>query len=222
MNNYKRLKDTEALVREIFLSHPDWNARQIYDRYLILVGDTNKAVTLNAVQKHVHVVRKRYQKIQDTGNDLPWNLDKTLDLPAEAIAAIIKYKNETYQCIVMPPSLSDQDSKYFVTHEGKRLTAIPRRLTVREARWVARLYAVKSLKKASVLRYAVVVYSLLERLAELSGEPPDTSEADEIIASKNVEDALSHYFRRIPHETWLELISDVADSQRIQQKEGEK
>ena len=53
MNNRQRLKGTGVLISEIFSAHPEWNATKVYQRYLILIGDTTKAVTLNAVQKHL-------------------------------------------------------------------------------------------------------------------------------------------------------------------------
>ena len=222
MDNHKRLKDTGTLVRDIFVAHPDWNARQIYDRYLVLVGDPKNAVTLNAVQKHVQEFKKRYQKIKDDGLDLPWSLNKTPDLPAEAIAAIFKVKNEMPKWFVLPPSMSEPNPEHYVIYEGNKLTAIPRYLTVSEALWVARLYAVKSLRKSSVLMIAVVVYSLLERLSWLSDTPLDTSEVDEIIGSdKDIKDTLTDYFQRYSHQTWLDLWDDIASSQIKQTKEGE-
>lgn len=60
MNQHKRLKGTKALVKDIFIEHPDWNAKQIYDRYLILIADPQKAVTLNAVQKHIEEFKTTY------------------------------------------------------------------------------------------------------------------------------------------------------------------
>jgi len=212
MNNHKRQKGTRELVRDIFIAHPEWNARQIYDRYLILLGDANNAVTLNAVQKHVEEFKRKYREIQESGLDNPWHLHQTLDMPAEVIAHILEVKKVQPKWWVLPPSLSDPNPEHYVIKDNKKLTAIPRCMTVREARWVSRLYAVKSLKKPEVLVMAVAIYSLLERLAELSGLPLDTSEVDEIIASnKNVKDALKHYFCRISPETWRELIKDVVN-----------
>ena len=212
MNNKKRLKDTGSIVRDIFSVHPDWNARQIYDRYLMVIGDVNKAVTLNSIQKHVQAIKERYDK----DKDLPWSLDKTPSLHAEAIGAIFKVRNVIPKWMILPPFLSDSDSRYYVIDKGQRLTTIPRHFTVREALWVARLYAVESLRKPIVLSKAVIVYSLLERLAELSGTPMDTSGVDEIIGSnKNVADMLEQYFQQqqISLETWYDLVNDIADIQ---------
>jgi len=223
MKNNKRQKDTRSLVKDIFIAHPEWNARQIYDRYLILIGDTNKAVTLNAVQKHVEVLRGNYNKMLESGLDETWYLHHTLDMSAEAIAHVLEVKKVMPEWMVLPPSLSEASPRHYVIMEGKKLTALPRRMTMREARWVERLYAVKSLKKTVVLSKAVCVYTLLERLSKLLDTPLDTSEADEIIAgTKNVENALECYFRRLPnHETWLELIKDSVNIQQTK-KEGEK
>ena len=58
MNQYKRGKDTFSIVRNITRAHPEWNARQIYDLYKILIGDTNKSVTLNAIQKQLEKIKE--------------------------------------------------------------------------------------------------------------------------------------------------------------------
>lgn len=112
MNQHKRLKGTKALVKDIFIEHPDWNAKQIYDRYLILIADPQKAVTLNAVQKHVEEFKTTYYSEKFQALQKEWHLGTLLDHPIapEDVAKIIKYK-----------------------------LRMRRSLTIREALWMARL-----------------------------------------------------------------------------------
>ena len=95
MNQNKRAKDTGSLVRDIFIEHPDWNARQIYDRYLILIGDANMAVTLNAVQKHVEKAKAIYNSPEVQGLEALWHIGSLVEypLPSDAIpyAFAVKY-----------------------------------------------------------------------------------------------------------------------------------
>lgn len=144
-------------------------------------------------------------------------------MSAEAIAHVLEVQKVMPKWIVLPPSLSEPNPEHYVIYEGKKLTAIPRCMTVREARWVARLYAVKNLKQIRVLAKAARLYSLLEQLSALLKIPLDTSEADEIITSnKNIVDALERYFQRISPETWIDLVKDVASIQKNITKRGAK
>jgi hypothetical protein len=181
MNNNKRLKDTGTLVREIFIERPDWNARQIYDRYLILIGDTNKAVTLNAVQKQVQRLRKRYQEMQDTGLDKLWNLGIMSkedypdypELTAEAIEAIIDVQKWAEKVNI--------ERIYETERYG---------ITIRQALWIARLYrAVKKHIGRSVeqLWRVAWTYSAYEILCSLSGTDFDTWEFDRALRAGDAE-----------------------------------
>lgn len=160
----KRLKDTATLIREIFLEHPEWNARQIYDRYLILVGDANNAVTLNAVQKHVQVLKERYQKIQDTGLDAPWHLGTMLSskrhISPEAIPYIFKVR------------------EWAIKHSEETL------VTIRQAYWIGQFYPViPDLRKAkdedieNLWKWSWV-YATYEVVCELSNTDFNTTELD--------------------------------------------
>lgn len=109
MTKQKRLKGTREFVRDIFLSHPDWNARQIYDRYLILIGDTSMAVTLNAVQKHVEILRGPIKQLGDTGLDSPWSIGscEKHDIPTDIISTLIEYEQAGQ------PKFTNRQAKWF-------------------------------------------------------------------------------------------------------------
>lgn len=222
MNNIKRLKDTKTLVREIFSEHQDWNAKKIYDRYLILIGDTNKAVTLNAVQKHVEDLKEIVKRPDYQEKEKQWHLHATLDMSAEAIGHVFEVQRYMPQNIILPPSMSEANPEHYVIVDGKKLTAIPRIFTVRDARWIERLYAVKSLKKPELLAKAVVVYSLIERMADLSETSLDTTLLDEIISSnEHVSDRLERYFQfqALKQDKWIEIVKVAAN---MTSKDGDK
>jgi len=176
---------------------------------------------VSAIQKYLQDLNSRLDK--PLPEDSPWHLHQTLDMPAEAIAHVLEVQKVIPKWMVLPPSLSKPNPESYVIYEGVKLTAIPRCITAREAKWVARLYAIKSLKNTHTLAKAVIVYSLLERLSELSDTSLDTSEADEIITSnKNIENALDCYFSQLSPETWHELVKDWASIQENITKRSEK
>ncbi|MBI4303501.1 MAG: hypothetical protein HY665_04090 [Chloroflexi bacterium] len=139
----KRQKDTRTLVKEIFQAHPDWNARQVYDRYLLVIGDPKKAVTLNAVQKHVEVIRAIIQDESFQKLDRLWHsglMDEHHEVIPQAIPYILGVQR----------------------HVGKRIT-------VRQAIWIARLCFVKGLETPAMLWKVVRDYALYEIDWALSG-----------------------------------------------------
>lgn len=176
MNSNKRLKDTKTIVREIFEAHSDWNAKQIYDRYLILIGDTNKAVTLNAVQKHVEEFKDIANRPEYQDLERLWQLGTIVDypqyhIPPEAIEFIL-----SVQWLIR-------------THKDpilKGFTYEP--LTIREALWVSRLFSFISEKEMNDKKRRISVldwlynwaktYATQERLCKLAHIPTDTTDLD--------------------------------------------
>lgn len=156
----------------------------------------------------------RKREIELSGIDKEWHLHATPELPAEAISHIFELKKIMPKHIILPPSMSEPNPKDYVVVDGKKLTAIPKVFTIREAKWVARLYAVKSLRKPRTLMKAVIMYSLRQRLADLSGIPLDTSGLDEIIVNdeRAVEVKLESFFeKQITQDEWIGLIRATAN-----------
>jgi hypothetical protein len=82
-------------------------------------------------------------------------------------------------------------------------------LTVREAKWVARLYAIKNLKKISTLRRASEIYALAEIFSEIVHQQSlSTLKLDAIVMGKDVENKLSSYFQSTTKVEWLGLIQE--------------
>lgn len=139
MNNHKRSKDTRTIVREIWLEHSEWNAREIYDRYLILIGDPNKAVTLNAVQKHVQFLNVNADRISKTGLDDPWHMGllEKYQFPPEAVEKI-----------------------FALMIEG-------RKITIRRAIWISRFCTLPI--SLDLLFFMAYRYAAGEFMSQLSG-----------------------------------------------------
>ncbi|MFC1847668.1 hypothetical protein ACFLW5_02515 [Chloroflexota bacterium] len=232
MNNHKRLKDTRTLVAEIFFTHPDWNARQIYDRYLLLV-DPKNAVTLNAIQKHVEKLKYKWNEIQKIGIDTPWSLGKTLDLPAEAVDAIFRVQK-----------WAEKDHIEQVYKDTRQGIANRFGVTIRQAFWIARLY--KYAKSTSFLWVASFIYAVYElkwELSEQSEQPLNTWQLDSAlregyeafrllganILSSNFEEEFQLHMaeERVPLievKSWKELAQEAREElkKRELEKEGEK
>lgn len=175
MNQNKRPKDTKTLVRDIFAEHPDWNARQIYDRYLILIGDPNKAVTLNAIQKHVEDLKEIAHTKEFQDLESPWHIGlmEQYKIPPDAIPNILIVQNYL-----------DKHPEYA--------------LTVRQVIWISRLSSLASLaggyarkdtfKMADKLWRWARTYAEYEIIWQLSGKtlPADTTELDRSLRKDDV------------------------------------
>lgn len=174
MNQDKRVKGTRELVTDIFSEHPDWNASQIYTRYKILVGDTKKIVTLNSIQKYLEHLKPKLQEIKDSGLENPWQLGILVDHPeyhfdAEAIGAIYAVQ------------LWARDGRPDPSDPFKEPV---KPLTIRQALWIARLYALwpleKRIKSKEIMSHAPILYSYAKMYSQyevtsfLRGIPLDT------------------------------------------------
>lgn len=197
MVKQKRAKGTREFIIEILAKHPEWNARQVYNRYLILIGDPQNAITLNAVQKCIQSLKPILTQVRKTGLDKPWSLAVLnrlhelliFDVNADAIEYI-------------------QKVQYYVEHEfredwSKRLKENMKQghpeidqsliteeviakaqgeypvLTIRQAKWVARLYRLQS--NINRLYYTALLYSNYEIVSEISGTAFDTEILDQAI-----------------------------------------
>jgi hypothetical protein len=69
----KKLQNTRQLIKNILIAHPSWNATEIYNLYVSQVGDPDKAVRLNAVQKQIQKLKGKLADIEHAGLGRPWN-----------------------------------------------------------------------------------------------------------------------------------------------------
>jgi hypothetical protein len=179
MYTNKRLKDTKSIVRDIFMEHQDWNARQIYDRYLALIGDTNKAVTLNAIQKHIEELKEILQKEIDMGSEEVWHLGISEGISAEAISRIIRIKK------LKPDKV----------------------LKVRQVRWINKLHATIP-KDDKDLYDASVIYAMSELACKMSKTTFDSSEYD-LALSKSVNYLRNAGLERLQQDYSLDAFRNI-------------
>jgi len=115
IKNPKRIKGTRELIIDILVEHPDWNARQVHDRYRLIINDPQKVVGLSAVQKHIEELRPLLNKLREHGLEEPWNLSLSIkhNISPEATPTLLKAK--------------------------RFCDALDDVLTVRQAKWIAYL-----------------------------------------------------------------------------------
>lgn len=167
----KRPKNTKEIVRKIFSDHPNWNAREIYDQYVIEVGGSQKAVTLNAVQKQIEKIKPHYEEMQKRGLDKPWSIGVC--------------EKHQISCNMAPILIREQLLRVN-TNLG------PGHLTIREAKWLTTLYPVMmpvvqrlfSRDENPDILHAIVSlatrqYAFRELSSEIAGEEyPNTTDLD--------------------------------------------
>lgn len=143
----------KQLIAETYLEHPDWRAKEIqYEVDHLLIG---KGPGLSAVQKQLTKIRRRHGEITSEPEDGPWNV-ATLEqypIPAEALPSVLH--------------------AWIYVREHINIS-----FTVRQAKWVARLYAV--IKDIPNLVTAAWYYNqneLVTRITE-SDAKPDTEGVD--------------------------------------------
>lgn len=178
MNNNKRPKGTRELVIDIFAEHPEWNATQVHERYKILIGDPTRAVGLSSIQKYLEEMKPPYNEDKKEGLEEHWHIGimaKNYNIPADAVPYIVMVQNWVKQN--MDPIFN------------KPLEP----LSVRDALWISRLYAMWSLdglqsKDMPGIAYALYswakAYSRRERICKLLKKEFDTYELDQALSER--------------------------------------
>ncbi len=146
----KRLKGTKEFITEIFAAHPGWNARQVHERYKILIGDGNSGVTLNSVQKILQPLRPEMNEISAKHMDEEWHINDVDEnqIDAQSICKVLRIKQ-------------------WKENDSNAPTAV---LTKRQAKWISRLHAIDFLYSEVELNRVTFVCALLERYSELTGD----------------------------------------------------
>jgi hypothetical protein len=161
MNRNKRVRGTKEIVVDILLEHPDWNARQVYDRYKLLLGDSRKVVTLSAIQKQIENINPILETAKKEGLDNVWSMNtlKEHPLPPDVIPILLRIK--------------------------KNIPALP--LTIRIAIWVSRFYTTiepQSADNAVNLFRIAYLYALNEARCTVLDIEFNTEQIDDINPSE--------------------------------------
>ncbi len=145
----------KIIVAKVALSHPEWCAKQVQQEVHKQLGcqrdnEDRKWPGLSAIQKEMTKIRKRTSSL-DTGLDQPWSMASLLDYPLspDALPSVLK------AWVHYQESFPDWD------------WAAP--FSIRQARWVARLYRIVKDTDIGLLTSKARHYSMVERWAELSG-----------------------------------------------------
>lgn len=155
--NGKRVRGTKEIIVDILLEHPEWNARQVYDRYILLLGDSKKAVTLSAIQKQIEKINPKLEIVKEEGLDNIWSMGtlKEHPLPPDVIPILLRIK--------------------------KNIPALP--LTIRIAIWVSRFYTTikpkSPVNNVDLFRISYL-YALNEARCAILGIEFNTEQIDDI------------------------------------------
>lgn len=165
-------------IAKVYLEHPDWRAKEIQHEAHARLRKHNPGIPagwpgLSAVQKVLTEVRAN-ETIRPPASkrlDGPWSIDTLAEyeIPPEALPAVLKM------------------AIHFRQSEG-------RTMTIREAKWAARLSALKDLFK---LRAFILAYSEAEKTAELTGIQ---------LGSESFTD--NWFYRALTHKAPEELVFD--------------
>ena len=163
--------EIEARIAAVYQKHPKWKAPTVRNEVEHLLHTKNARYpkgwpSLSTVQKVLAVVRKRAD--MPSPQDEPWSLS-TLDdypIPPEALQRVL----EEYKRCKEGGRFIDSDA--FTVSPGD---AFPY-LTIRQAKWVARLSKVEC--------FGAVPYLIAwrERLYEKIGKAPDLDPYDKLLA----------------------------------------
>jgi len=142
----------EKLIVKVHLKHPNWRAKQIRAEVESMWRENHPGCKpgwpgLSAVQKKLTITRKNEGKTDKTGLERPWCIGTLAihEVPPEAVPIILEIQK-------------------------RRLENKGAPLTIREAKWVARLH--RSIAAEQLEGYAML-YALTERAYELSRDPDD-------------------------------------------------
>ena len=165
----------EALIASVYEKHPKWKAPTVRNEVLSILRARDRNCpegwpSLSKVQKILATVRKNKEK--PNPQDEPWSINTLQDypIPPEALPKVLE------------------------SYKARLAEGTP--LTVREAKWIARLSAIKSSKdllgvtpqakgpptlqvKLEFLPYQI---AKTEQLYELLGQPPKLEIYDRLLA----------------------------------------
>lgn len=158
----KITEDVRRLIATVYLEHTDWVAKQVMKEVHTRLKKEDPHVTpnwpkLSAIQIELKKLRRNYEAVRTLGQDDPWNLG-TLDkypIPPEALPSVLRVWAIRRE------------------HAGDLLT-------IREAKWVSRLYAIyKDPDKAVInrLTFGAIALAWVELLVEVAEVPSRSRKA---------------------------------------------
>ena len=163
--------DIKALIAQFCLRHPSWKAKDIQIRVSQVLHSRNPQLPsgwpgLSAVQKVLATVRKSH----DDPQDKPWSMGTLIEypIPPDAIPAVLKVWK-----------LCDDAVRKYGVNKGEGSLAFDPTLTIRGAKWVARLAHVTD--DLGVVQAYANWYAEVERIYQYLGKPFDSHVLDDEI-----------------------------------------
>ena len=146
----------KKLIASVQMEHDGWSASKVQEEVVSMLevaGYRRKGPSwpsLSAVQKLLQLYSSRIEELQEAPDDRPWSVlaMSSSGIQSEALSPVLEAWGRTID-------------------EGPALT-------IREARWVARLCSV--LKDRSKLLACARYYASAERLAQITGSYPEDEE----------------------------------------------
>ena len=165
----------KQLIAEVYLQHRDWRAKEV--QYEVAHRMNGNGPGLSTVQKELTKIRRKdaERSLESKGLDRPWSIGTLLDcsIPPEVIPILIRLQAESRK-------------------DGKLL------LTVREARWIARLYLIPTVSELvnslDAIKALAMTYANREKISELCNQVLDTSDLDDAL---NTGEIMSLVFQMI-------------------------
>lgn len=212
----------EVEIGKVYDEHPGWRAKEIQaevSKRVSRYGDDWPS--LSVVEKKLGNIRKQHSEVVNSDEEKPWHLHETLDMPAEAIAAVFAVKKWLANPKNQPEITSIGQWTKDVTNGQMATSNI---LTMREAQWIARLYRIeanqlsrpdspyhvyKAIHKDNdfslvsnpyLLWYTAKAYADYERLCKIAGVDFDTSRLDEALIQGSIGETKLGLFENIKSE----------------------
>ena len=184
--------EVKRTIAAVYDAHKDWRAKQV--QYEVDIQMHGKGPGLSTIQKALTEIRRRDEH---RGLDEPWSLT-TLDmkpeyeLPPEVIPIVLEAKHE--RSLIIKRRLSGIDTEHIASIRREYENMLPQRtqialeslneplqpLSVREAKWIARIYHVLKDKVTFEGIYTwAVLYAGYQRVCELADVKCNTSSMDD-------------------------------------------
>ena len=152
--------EIEALIAAVHQKHPKWKAPKVRDEVSSIICKNNPSLSfywpsLSIVQKVLATVRKKEKELPNNPQDKPWST-ATLDsypIPPEALAVVLKLWKSRIE-----------------KGDG---------LTIREAKWAARLSGL--FEDIEKLHSVASRHARTELMYELIGHPFDSTVLDQLL-----------------------------------------
>jgi len=216
--------EVKRIIAAVYDAHRDWPAKKV--QFAVDKRLHGNGPKLNAVQKILVKIRKRdeYRTPELKGLDEPWSLASSsinpdYELPPEAIPIVLEAKRIKSRFIKGQLGVDLFSQTDYIRHELAQMQIPPaleaffenlgktkQPLSIREARWIARIYYVlKDRVTPEGIYYWARYYADYEKACELAGTTCNTADMDNALVTGDL----------YTYEYWLVLRVMSDDQQKV-------